>query len=357
MIDDRTARLNLPLPNVGNLMKSQDVPRIIAAFQAIDAAIFAKATPADITAAIAAAKVVTNTAISSAIAGLVNAAPGALDTLQELATALGNDANFATTLTSSLALKANTSALAAVALSGSYNDIVGKPATFTPPVATPSILGGVKPGAGLTVDASGILVVISQPPGMISPFAGSVEPSGWLFCYGQAVSRTTYASLFAVLSTVYGVGDSSTTFNLPDMRGRVPAGKDNLGGTAAGRLVGTPGSTIGGALGSQTHALTAAEMASHSHAVTDAGHSHVVYDPSHSHNVASQSGTPGATINPDFYGAGLNENVYGPKDTKGALTGISIYSGVTGISIQSTGSGTAHDITQPTLVLNYIIKT
>lgn len=72
-------------------------------------------------------------------------------------------------------------------------------------------------------------------------------PAGWLLCDGSAVSRTTYAGLFAVIGTWYGVGDGSTTFNLPDLRGRVVAGKDDMGGNAAGRLMNPPlfGATLG----------------------------------------------------------------------------------------------------------------
>lgn len=91
-VDNRTANLNLPLPNPGNDLY-EDVLRIIAAFQLIDAEVPTKvATQAD---------------IASAVAALVDSAPGALNTLNELAAALGNDANFASTLTASLALKAN----------------------------------------------------------------------------------------------------------------------------------------------------------------------------------------------------------------------------------------------------------
>lgn len=60
--------------------------------------------------------------------------------------------------------------------------------------------------------------------GVVSPYAGSSAPTGWLLCDGSAVSRTTYASLFAITSTTYGVGDGSTTFNLPDLRSRIPVG-------------------------------------------------------------------------------------------------------------------------------------
>jgi microcystin-dependent protein len=62
------------------------------------------------------------------------------------------------------------------------------------------------------------------PTGMISAFAGANAPTGWLLCDGTAVSRTTYSSLFAVTSTTYGTGDGSTTFNLPDLRQRIPVG-------------------------------------------------------------------------------------------------------------------------------------
>ena len=85
------------------------------------------------------------------------------------------------------------------------------------------------------------------PTGCVFSFARSTAPSGWLLCYGQAVSRTTYAALFAVISTTYGVGDGSSTFNLPDLRGRSVAGKDDMGGSAASvlnvTLTGTRAST------------------------------------------------------------------------------------------------------------------
>lgn len=77
------------------------------------------------------------------------------------------------------------------------------------------------------------------PVGTIAPFAGNTAPPGWLLCYGQAISRTTYAALFAVTGTTFGAGDGSTTFNLPDCRGRLPLGQDNMGGVAANRVTQT----------------------------------------------------------------------------------------------------------------------
>jgi len=89
------------------------------------------------------------------------------------------------------------------------------------------------------------------PVGSILPFGGTSAPnSSWLLCYGQAVSRSTYSSLYAILGDLYGSGDGSTTFNLPDLRGRVPVGNDAMGGSAANRIQRT--STITTTNGSAT---------------------------------------------------------------------------------------------------------
>ena len=91
---------------------------------------------------------------------------------------------------------------------------------------TPTIVevtGGTGGGGGTTI-----------PAGVINQYAGATAPSGWLLCDGSAVSRSTYANLFSVLSTNYGAGDGTTTFNLPDLRRRIPVGKgtsDSLGGS------------------------------------------------------------------------------------------------------------------------------
>jgi microcystin-dependent protein len=105
--------------------------------------------------------------------------------------------------------------------------------------------------------------------GAVIAYAGTSAPTGWLFCFGQNVSRTTYAALFAVIGTTYGAGDGSTTFGMPDLRGRVPFGKDNMGGSAASRLTGAvtggiTGSGLGNAGGEQAHQITDPEMASES---------------------------------------------------------------------------------------------
>lgn len=75
-----------------------------------------------------------------------------------------------------------------------------------------------------------------MPIGSIVAYAGSSAPTGWVLCDGTAISRTTYATLFAAISTNFGVGDGSSTFNVPDLRGRVIVGKDDMGGVAASRV-------------------------------------------------------------------------------------------------------------------------
>ena len=72
-------------------------------------------------------------------------------------------------------------------------------------------------------------------PGIILPYAGNSAPVGWLLCHGQTVSRTLYVALYNVIQTTFGVGDGSTTFGIPDLRGRSPLFMDNMGGTAANR--------------------------------------------------------------------------------------------------------------------------
>lgn len=104
------------------------------------------------------------------------------------------------------------------------------------------------------------------PVGSGMDFWGSTAPSGFAFAYGQELSRTTYAALFAVLGTTHGAGDGSTTFNLPDKRGRASIAKDNMGGTTAGRVTsagsGVTGTTLGVAGGAETVTLAAGNLPS-----------------------------------------------------------------------------------------------
>lgn len=97
------------------------------------------------------------------------------------------------------------------------------------------------------------------PAGIIEPFAGTTVPAGYLLCDGSAVDRTTYATLFGVIGTTFGAGDGSTTFNVPDLSGRVPLGVSST------HLLGSTG-------GSETVTLTEQELPAHVHQVPQHGH-------------------------------------------------------------------------------------
>lgn len=115
-----------------------------------------------------------------------------------------------------------------------------------------------------------------NPVGMVTDFAGSTAPTGWYLCYGQTLSRTGYPELFNVIGTTYGIGDGSTTFNLPDCRGSITAGLDNMGGTAANRITsagsGIAGTTLGASGGSQNQTLTTGQIPQFSPSFTGTSH-------------------------------------------------------------------------------------
>lgn len=220
------------------------------------------------------------------------------------------------------------------------------------------------------------------PVGVVNPFAGATAPSGWLLCYGQAVSRTQYSALFAVLNTTYGAGDGSTTFTLPDMRGRSVSGKDNMGGSTAGRITagttGVTGTTLGSAGGTQNPPLH-----NHSNTLTN----NTVASSTHRHEfgfslldnyysavgsyagmgVLGQAGAyrystgqwQGAVGNgtvtdtrPTPTGATLGTSgrmsSFGDTEVPNATTTVGIFN-------NTAGSGTSGNL-PPTIILNYIIK-
>ena len=108
---------------------------------------------------------------------------------------------------------------------------------------------------------------VAIPVGLIVACATDVPPIGWVLCYGQAISRSTYSRLFSVIGTVFGAGDGSTTFNVPDCRGRVFLGKDDLGGSSANRVTDSQADNIGQGSGVETHTLTTGQIPSHTHAM------------------------------------------------------------------------------------------
>lgn len=198
--------------------------------------------------------------------------------------------------------------------------------------------------------------VNAVPLGTVSGFAGSTAPSGWQLCYGQAISRTQYAGLFAVVSTTYGVGDGSTTFNVPDLRGRVVAGLDNMGGTDAGIL--STANTLGTTTGAETVTLTSAQsgVPAHSHANTVTNNAVTTDNPgSHTHNTPYPIGWGGGG-----YGSALSGSIspdYSTTSANGAHT-HSVTSNVTISNVNNTAANaaSAHSVMQPTMTINYIIK-
>jgi len=145
--------------------------------------------------------------------------------------------------------------------------------------------------------------VSGSPSGSITMYGGSSAPTDWLFCNGAAVSRSTYSALFSVIGTTYGAGDGSSTFNLPDFGGKGPMGykSDNSKFDALAETV-----------GEETHTLTTAEMPTHT--------------------------------------------IYSSTTNIGTGTTQGQYTSVAGVNTTTIGSGNAHNILDPYLTVNFIVK-
>ena len=172
---------------------------------------------------------------------------------------------------------------------------------------------------------------IIQPAGIIQMYGGSTAPTNWLLCDGSAVSRTTYSNLFTAIGTNYGVGNGSTTFNLPNLTNRMPIGK----GTGSFATLNNTG-------GAETFTLATTNLPAHQHYIGI--------------NTYASSG-----VGDDVPMASANNYMHLGADTNGntdryRMTGRGDVVANAGLT-SSTGSGTAFNKMSPYIVVNFIIYT
>lgn len=209
----------------------------------------------------------------------------------------------------------------------------------TPYVATYNNTDGAFYLRGLTSNPYGI------PLGGMMPYIGASAPnSAFVLPFGQALSRTTYATLFSLVSTTFGVGDGSTTFNIPDLRGRAVFGLDNMGGSAASRITaagGTFDGTVLGAVGGgQNETLTQAQLPAVAPTFAGTQQQWTIDNPGGSCIVSAAS--PAA-----------------PAGGPGALAQITTNFTVTitpAGTISNLGSGASHPILPPAMTLPFILR-
>lgn len=276
-------------------------------------------------------------------------------------------------------------------LLGTLSVTSGGTGTYTPPVqggviyanstSTFSSTGVGTSGQVLTSNGTNAptWANLATPPGVVQQFAGNTAPTGYLICDGAEIDRTTYAALFSVIGIIYGSGNGSTTFNLPNLQGRIPVGKRSSFGSF---------DALNETGGGETHSLKTTELAAHSHIVTpgdvisneESDHIHDVNPPSgvttsngaHNHSgvgnyinglLPANTGAItvyyefGSTVMYQLYGGGQhNHTISIPSFTSGKGSAhthkVEIPSSISG----TVGSGAAFNILQPYIVLNYIIK-
>jgi microcystin-dependent protein len=182
-------------------------------------------------------------------------------------------------------------------------------------------------------------VRIGDPVGQISMWATSSAPTGWLICDGSPVSRSTYSALHTLMQAAgypYGAGDGSTTFNLPNLKGRVVVGRD---------AADADWDTLGETRGSKTHTLTISEMPVHSHSTSISGSDADVVERNSGYITPSAEGqsyrVPDQWLNPVNNGMQIKAADFSHSHTA---------------SVGNTGYGTAHNNIQPSIVLNFIIR-
>jgi microcystin-dependent protein len=182
--------------------------------------------------------------------------------------------------------------------------------------------------------------------GMIDYTAATAPNSAFVLPYGQAISRTTYSAYFALVSTTYGVGDNSTTFNVPDLRGRVVAGKDDMGGSSANRLTdaddGLNGDTLGDTGGGETQTLVTGNLPAYTPAGTITNGA-ITFSTTQVTSVATGANA-GFTTGPSTTNADMTSRT-------GVAQAASTFAGTA-----QGGTSTAFGVVQPTIILNKILR-
>ena len=198
--------------------------------------------------------------------------------------------------------------------------------------------------------------------GLIYMYGGSTAPNGFLICDGSEISRTTYSSLFAAIGTIYGAGDNSTTFNIPNISGRVAIG------SSVSHNIGMTG-------GEETHTLLTNEMPAHSHTIPAHGHTHTIKatTPKLVHSITQpmfKYNPPSGGQRSSFYHSGTKDTTNANTTTAasrsanlaianhsatactktGSITDCSVF------DFETAGSGSSHNNMQPYITLNYIIS-
>ena len=194
---------------------------------------------------------------------------------------------------------------------------------------------------------NGTAVTFTAMAGIIQMFAGATPPTGWLVCDGSAISRTTYATLFAAIGTTWGSGDGSTTFNVPDLRGRMPMGAGTGSGLTArtlGNTLGTETHNHGGNSGEVTLSAAQSGLPAHTHAFTQP-----TVKVKYSKAVASGSAT-------NHIDGSSSSSTAAPMEVSGGAVGA-----VTG-GAKAASSAHKHTISSnanipPAAVINFIICT
>ena len=214
--------------------------------------------------------------------------------------------------------------------------IADKTLTTTPQSTDEIIINRTTGSTGVyKITADQFLSSVATPPvGSIMSYGGANAPTGWVLCDGNEISRSTYASLYAVIGTQFGTPSNASLFKVPDLRGRFPLGADNMGGTSAGRVTDMTADNLAGYSGTETKTLISDNL------------------PDHQHDMKS-------TNNDQFYG--IRNITATPSDPA-----VIVYDGPTGSNtaqaMPNSGGvdgtvGQSFSVMNPYLTINYIIFT